>query len=142
MARGIMQQLRLFEMFMETQMFKWGRTNLKTGKIEYVQVQGSLRKLPFGYEYVFPEECLDEVLTMLDAKENLKRWNLGKLRNLIIRIACGKGDNGDRVKPIPDYKVVNTNRYIEKRGIALYLIGIKKDAVTKCPQWGYEQEML
>lgn len=142
LARGIISQLNVFEMFMQTQMFKWERKNLKTGEIEVVQVQGALRRLPFGYEYIFPEECLDEVLTMLDARNCLVRWNLGKLRTTILRLIFGKSEDGDRVKPIPEYKDVLTNRFIETRGVAIYLIGIKKDKRMAWETAGYEQEML
>jgi hypothetical protein len=172
MVRGIISQVKLFETFMQAQMFLWKRKNLKikedfekkteeelkeicfksnipfTNKKEIVdilstelcQVQGSLRVMPFGYEYVFPEECLDEVLTMLDADSG--RYDLGGLKKWAIRYLIGRGDAGDRVKPIPKYKKVPTNRYIEKRGVALYFIGIKKDSRAKAEDWGYEQEML
>jgi hypothetical protein len=140
MIRGIKQQVALFEMFMQTQMFPWKRKNLKTGKDEIILVQGALRVMPFGYEYVFPEECLDEVLTMLQAKSTDGRYNLGKFRNMILRVCMGKGDAGDRVKPIPEYTPVPTNRYIEMNGVALYFIGIKKDSRNILRD--YEQEML
>lgn len=134
LVRGIKQQVELFNMFLQTQMFPWKRKNLKTGKEEVVQVQGALRVFPFGYEYVFPEESLAEVCTMLDIKNG---WGLGKLRGFIIRHALGHG-----IMKIPKYKDVPTNRYIERRGIAIYPIGIKKDDRRKWEAIGYEQEML
>lgn len=142
MVRGVIHQLNLFEMFMSTQMFPWKRKNLKTGKDEYIQVQGGLRRAPWGYEYVFPEECLAEVLTMLEIMPKDNRWDLGSVKSWVIRKALGKGDAGHKVLPIPKYKPVLTTRYIEKRGIAIYPIGIKKDARQKMEEWGYEQEML
>ena len=134
LIRGLKQQVDIFEMFMQTQMFKWKRKNLKTGKEEICQVQGALRIIPFGYEYIFPEECLDEVLTMLKVKD---AWKLGKTREWIIRMALGNG-----VQKIPEYKEVNANRYIEMRGIAIYPIGIKKDKREAVEAWGFEQELL
>lgn len=143
MVRGLLQQVRLFEKFMETQMFPWKRINLKTGETEVVQVQGGLRTLPFGYEYIFPEECLDEVLTMLDAEALMRQWNIGKLKTSVLRMMIGSGRDGDKILPIPkDYVRVPTNRYIEKRGMAIYLIGIKKDRREAVEEWGYEQELL
>lgn len=142
MIRGIKQQVDLFEMFMQTQMWKWTRKNLKTGQNEIVQVQGALRVIPFGYEYVFPEECLNEVLTMLNIDENSKRWNLGKFRTMILRMMLGKGTEGNPVEPIPKYEKVPTNKYVELRGVAIYPIGIKKDAREEIEEWGFEQEML
>lgn len=140
MVRGVIQQLNLFEIFMQAQMFPWKRVNLKTGKEEISQVQGSLRKTPWGYEYVFPEECLNEVLTMLNISD--ERWKIGSFKAAIIRKMLGKGSGGENVIPIPKYNPVNTNRYIEIRGIAIYPIGIKKDARMDYELWGYSQEML
>lgn len=143
MVRGIIQQVELFKMFMQTQMFKWVRKNLKTKKEDVVQVQGALRECGFVYEYVFPEECLTEVLTMLEIEESgANRWDLGGLRNFVIRKMLGKGTEGNKVLPIPKYKKVLTNKYIEKRGVAIYPIGIKKDAREEIEEWGYGQEML
>lgn len=131
-TRGIKQQVDLFKMFMQTQLFKWTRKNLKTGKEEVIRVQGALRPIQL-WEYVFPEECLDEVLTMLDAK---MCWKLPKSREFALRKALGKG-----IKKIPKYKELPTSKYIEKKAVAVYLIGIKND-VKADASWGYEQEML
>jgi len=171
-VRGVLHQLELFKMFMQTQMFVWRRKNQKlckcgqkkeehkktkeckkfNPKIEYGRVQGALRDMGFCYEYVFPEECLDEVLTMLNTR-NSDIKNFGWIRPAVLRKMLGKG-----VKPIPEYKdvvnqiimvddnlIIATARYIEMQGIAFYPIGIKKDLREK-HDWGpeghYEQEML
>lgn len=137
LVRGIKQQVALFEMFMQTQMFIWKKIDLKTKKEFVCQVQGALRVFPFGYEYVFPEECLDEVLTMLDFK-NTMGGGLGKFKTFIIRNMIGKG-----LKPVPKkFKITNPNRYVEKRGLVLYPIGIKKDERKEMPQFGFNQELL
>jgi len=166
-VRGIIPQIERFEMFMQAQMFLWERKNLKTGKKEITLVQGALRRMPFGYEYIFPEECLDEVLTMLkiDAKAKsiagISGFKMSIIRKMI----------GGIVRPIPDYKKtaslftfvkdnkgklnpIPVDRYIELKGIILYPIGIKKDIrgilnfridehgkEVWFPE-GYEQEML
>lgn len=141
MVRGLIQQINLFEIFMQAQMFKWKRVNLKTGKEEFVQVQGGLRRTPFGYEYIFPEECLDEVLTMLNIDEKTgagdQGWTLSKSQLFFLRKMIGHG-----IEKIPKYKQIVTNRYVEMRGVAIYPIGIKRDARGSNEKWGYEQEML
>lgn len=140
MVRGLKQQLELFEMFMQTQMFNWKRKNRETGQDEIIGVQGGLRVMPFGYEYIFPKECLNEVLTMLKVANNFEdNWNVGKLKTWLIRHVIG----GD-VKPIPyDYTHSPNHRYIEMRGVAIYLIGIKEDIEDWTPDGeNYMQEML
>lgn len=137
MIRGVKHQCDLFRMFMQTQMFCWKRKNLETGKEEVTMVQGALRECGFVYEYIFPKECLAEVLTMLDVKKDTgDAKNMGAARAWIIRKSLGKG-----VKPIPEYKEIKgkwvivegiyltTKRYIEKHGIAIYPIGIREDPV-------------
>ena len=49
---------------LSSQAFWTKRTNLTTGKVEEYLVQGVWRPIEFGH-YVFPEEYLNEVLTML-----------------------------------------------------------------------------
>jgi len=137
-ARGILQQVKLFEMFMQTQMYIWKRKNLKTKKIEVIQVQGALRQCAFGiYEYVFPKENLDEILTVLEPATTHSQADLGKLRPFILRRMIGH-----KIKKVPEFKKVLTNRYIESRGVLVYLIGIKEDEVAEQKGFGYEQELL
>ena len=153
MIRGIKNQCDLFKMFLQTQMFPWKRTNLKTKKEEITLVAGALRECPLGiYEYVFPKECLNEVMTMLDLK-HCDILNLGKLRGWTLRMALGKG-----VKPIPDYEevpnnwikvgevILHTRRYVEKKCVAIYPIGYKADLEGKMKDnlngMDYIQEML
>lgn len=136
LTRGVKQQRDLFVMFMQSQMFNWKRKNLKTNKDETIAVQGALRPIEL-WEYVFPEECLSEVLTMLDIKNVVAKYgSLGKTKEKILRRMLGKD-----VKPLPDWKETKINKYVEKRGLAIYPIGIKKDLREKA-SWGYEQEML
>jgi hypothetical protein len=140
--RGIMHQTEMFKMFLQTQMWKWKRLNVATGKEEVIQVQGALREVMFGfYEYIFPEECVDEVLTCLeiDDKARAPWWfGVGNMKMFMLRRMIGNG-----IYKIPKYKRVTTNRYIEKRGIAIYPIGLKKDKRGMCPDGSpYFQEML
>ena len=133
-TRGPKHWRDLFIDFMHTFMWKWKRKNLKTNKEEICQVQGSLRPIEL-WEYVFPEECLDEVLTVIKANETKHVFK--GARGVALRKALGKG-----VKPIPDHKEVKTNKYAEKNAVAVYPVGIKKDERRKVEEWGYEQEML
>lgn len=134
--RGILQQLDIFKMFLQTQMFTWKRINIKTGKEELIQVQGALRDCGFCMEYVFPEECLDEVLTMLDFKNSYDRWKISDVKQWFIRKVLGNG-----VKAMPKtYKETNPNRFINTNGVALHFIGMKKD--VRGDMLGYNQEML
>lgn len=141
MVRGLKKELDIFLMFMQCQMFPWKRTNLKTKKEGYTLIQGALREFGFLYEYVFPKECLQEVLTMLNAKDGDTN-NLGEFRSWIIRKVLGYHGKKVKIKPIPDYEpikpavinspiqkgvVVATHRHIPMHGVAVYLIGIKED---------------
>lgn len=137
--RGILHQTEIFKIFMQAQMFPWRRRRLSTNVIETVQVQGSLRECMGGiYEYVFPEECLEEVLTMLGITNNLTgSGEMGRFKKFIIRNILGNG-----IEPIPTIKPVNTLRYIDMKGIILYPIGIKKDLRVAVKEWDFEQEML
>ena len=158
-----------FKIGMRAQFWTWKRKNLNicscnhkkhTGKCkekgctckkferreEIGQVQGALREWPWGYEYIFPEEHLDEVLTMLHIKE---RHQLPKFSAWVVRKCLGYG-----VKKIPKYKetynlwsVVDgkftlTPRYVEMHGVAVYPIGIKEDNRTDWDDEGYWQEMI
>lgn len=137
LARGVKHKLSLFETFMQAQMWKWKRKDLKEKKDVLHQVQGALRPIQL-YEYIFPEECLDEVLTALDLKgTHSQKWRLGKAKEAVLRKALGK-----EVKPIPDYTEVPTLKHIEKEAVAIYPIGIKKDERFENKVWGYEQELL
>ena len=143
-VRGVIQQLNIFEMFLQTHMWIWKREKLtKKGesfkpkkRYEVCQVQGALRRTPFGYEYIFPEPCMAEVFTMLKIRENYKRWDLGVKRFALRKLL------GSSVKSIPEYKDLVTNRFVEMHGIAIYPIGIKKDEFEFKEEWGYSQEML
>lgn len=161
-TRAVEQQRRLFEMFMETQMFVWHRKDLMTGKDRIQIVQGGLRKAPWGYEYVFPKECLAEVLTMLEIPSGEPSfWGMSKFKRWALRNLIGQG-----IKPIPKYEPIPDKyisvegvkgvtevvlrRFVEKKGVAIYPIGIKEDVMGTFeefdPKTGerhlWQQEML
>ena len=137
MARGSITQIPQFEMFLHTQMWAWDRINLHTGEWERMLVQGVLRKIPLGYEYIFPERNLREVLSMLHIRDKLNRWKLGNGKIMALRKMMGHG-----IKPIPEYEDIKTNRYIMQDGIALYPIGIKRDVWSCEVAKDYFQEDL
>lgn len=130
--------MRMFETFMQAQMFEWDRTNLKTGKVEKTRVQGALRPIEL-WEYVFPEPQLDNVLTMLNIPEtpSTASFGVGNLKIAALRKMLGNG-----VQPIPKFKKTKTHHFVDPRGIAIYPIGIKKDVMHDWKEIGYRQEML
>lgn len=146
MTRGLKQQRDLFVDFLYTKMLEWKRKNIETGKDEVVQVQGGLRPIEL-WEYVFPEECYDEVMTMLKVdgcKDTGSADSVGnKAKLLMLRKMLG-------AKPLKKFKKVPTNKYVERRGVALHPIGIKADVravMKKRPgqeysKSDYSQEML
>lgn len=139
MTRGVKQQRDIFVKFMETQMFPWERTNLTTGKKETVLVQGALRPVEL-WEYVFPEEHLNEVLTMLSINPDgsgFSNWQMDAIKRKMFSKLSGQ-----KIDPIPKFTPVPTPRFIETRGVAIYPLGIKRDVKRDYPEWGYNQEML
>lgn len=144
MIRGGITQIGIFEMFANTQMWSWTREILKKNgkgykvrRFEKTLVQGVLRRIPLGYEYIFPEECLDEVLTVFNIRFNLQRWSVGKVRTAMIRKLMGHG-----IKPIPEYKDKYVGNFVQMVAIALYPIGIKNDRYEDVQKWGLGQELL
>jgi len=146
MTRGINQQFELWKKFMETHMFWWKRQPLlkdekgeylknedgtyKRGADELTKVQGALRPIQL-FEYVFPKECLGEVLAMLNKHKegelklrpevNTPAWVLRKLMKL---------------KPIPVIPEIQnkekwqiTDKYTPSETMGIYLIGIKDDPI-------------
>lgn len=144
--RGIKQQIEIFEKFMQTQMFPWKRKNLETGKEEVTMVQGAYRDCGMFKEYVFPRECLNEVLEMM-GKENLLDSGVSDFKKCFVRKLLGHGvkkipkkikeDNKTRLGLLiyddegkPTFKPY---RYIERRGVAIHFIGIKEDRYDNMP---------
>jgi len=145
LTRGIQQQVDLWKKFMETHMFWWKRQPLlkdkdgkyiknadgtyKRGKEEVTRVQGALRPIQL-YEYVFPEECLPEVLAMLelhkgdDVRKEMKpvAWGLRKAMGLQPVPVF------DDIKDKPRDKI--TTKFVPTEAVATYPIGIKED-ITK-----------
>ena len=67
--RGIYNQVEVLKTQLQGTFWKWKRINLDTGKEEEILVQGALRPSVLGaWEYIFPEECLAEVLCIMGIK--------------------------------------------------------------------------
>lgn len=143
--RGVNHYTELYKSLVESQFWKWRRTNLTTGKDELSLVQGVLRPSFMGcYEYVFPEEALPEVL----ATFGIQKENPYSFRFTAIRKAFG-------LKPVPKWawekaKEIKPTLIIDgyERGLSkievpscgMAVIGIKYDKRGEI--FGYNQEWL
>jgi len=148
LTRGIKEQRDRWVKFMQTQMFWWKRQPLlkdesgnfiktgedeegnptyKRGKEQTMRVQGALRPLEL-WSYVFPEECLPEVLAMLNLHQNKKQrpeirnwgWFLRKMMRLLPLPKMPKEIADKHFQEI-------TDKFIPMDAMAVYPIGIKKD---------------
>lgn len=147
-VRGVFHQVEIFKTLAQSQFWKWERINLKTKKVEIKLVQGALRPTILGaYEYVFPEECLSEVLAVLgipkvNTNKGFRLWTLRKL------FSCKKipEKNLKEASELPDTIAINGSMRglsnLIVAGVGIYPIGIKKDMRQKWKEVGYEQEML
>lgn len=163
MTRGINQSFEVWKKFMETQMFNWKRKNLQvcecgqalvghddkvcklhkfTPREEFTKVQGALRPIQL-FEYVFPQESLQEVLAMMELHKNYNnlRPEMAKVA-WILRRAMG----ASKIPDMPDLQKKDsfeiTQKYVPMHGMAVYPIGIKKDNIQEYPEYGYKQEGL
>lgn len=138
-TRGINQNVDIWKMYMQTQMFPWKRKRLDNGKEELNYVQGALRPIQL-WEYVFPEEHLAEVLTMLKkTKDTGGEGYFGKGKTKMARAALRKILGAEK---LPEIDSVPTSRFIFMDGVGVEAIGIKKDDRRPWNKYGYEQEML
>ena len=142
-TRGVYHNRDVWLAAMQSQYFPWKRKNLKTGKEEVVMVQGKINPIEL-WEYIFPEESLPEVLTML---------NMNKGGSCEVGVLGGHyglkgkfiGDTLRRVlscQKLPSVDAVPTNKFIPMMGFGPSPIGIKKDERKEWKEIGYEQEML
>jgi hypothetical protein len=154
MTRGIQRQVDEWKHSMLAQRFAWKRTNLTTGKEELNLVQGSLRPIQL-WEYVFPEECLNDVLGGIGIAGPIQRpeiksatWMLRKMLKLeqipdnkTTSVTGYKPQGTLNGEPIPPVAV--HNMFVD--GVAIYPVGIKKD-IFQDADWGehgkFKQEML
>ena len=165
LTRGINNSFKQWKSFMECQWFDFRQKPIlkddkgnflknPDGTYQYgpetiVKVQGSLRPIQL-FEYVFPEESLQEVLAMNECHKdynelrpeiNLIAWSLRKMMG------------AKKIPDMPDLKKKErweiTQKYTPHQGVAIYPIGmrtdIKKDFIFKDPygtEAGFNQEGL
>jgi hypothetical protein len=153
-ARGILQQVELFKIFMQTQYFKWGRINLKTKKKEYCLVQGALRPSVLGtWEYIFPREALPSVLSMMKIEQQtegatgkrLEKLELAFLRKILGVKKIPSKAYKKAAKIPPSLVIENHERALgdcKVNGVSVHIIGIKEDIDSNFKAAGYRQEML
>jgi hypothetical protein len=93
------------------------KTRDKNNLIDDIWLESQIRILPFGvYEYVFPKEDLNMVLSTI-GDENF--YYIGKTRKKILRKILG-------YKPIPKFK--KGSHYLwQKENVAIIPLGIKED---------------
>ena len=152
--RGIKQQTDIWVTLAQGQFWVWKRKNLKTRKIVHTLVQGALRPSIFGaWEYVFPEECLAEVLQhfgIADSGACMTATYRNKAKLIMLRKLF-------QVKKIPKEIFEEANKIpqsvtikghwrgicgLRVPGVTIHAIGTKKDMRKKVKRFGYEQEML
>ena len=138
MTRGINRQVEEWKSLLQAQRFPWKRTNLKTGKEELSVVQGALRPIQF-WEYVFPKECLNDVLGGMQIQGPIQRPEIKSMTWMIRKML--------KLKQIPTQTDIKTTGYTPQgtlnneqmpaisvhnmlaEGVAVYPVGIKDDPV-------------
>ena len=126
---------------MQTQMFPWKRKDMKTGEEFITMTQGAYRDAGFCKEFVFPEECLKEVLSMLGVNSEScgSDYGISGLRKSALRKILGNGViKIPKEIPEPEWKtgifkmegekiMATPYRFVEHTGVMIHIIGIKKD---------------
>ena len=158
-VRGIVPQCEIFKTQLQGFFWNWKRINLDTGAEETILVQGALRPSVLGaWEYIFPEECLAEVLAILGVKgeeynhdDRFKdKFRLAFLRKIFGVEKIPKEIYEESFK-IPQTVIVSgTMRGLSHciiPGTAVHIIGIKRDErrdfdFTAVGQGRFNQEAL
>lgn len=122
-VRGVQHQVDQWKMWMQTTLWPWRVKDKETGQEDIMAVQGALRPIQL-YEFVFPEEHLQEVLTMMNFSEGKTGyWGKGWAKYMLAPLRKILG-----AKPIPTLPPSPRARYIYREGVGLEGIGIKSDA--------------
>ncbi len=151
--RGKLSCVEWFKIMAQSMFFKWQRTNIKTGKIEEILVQGALRPSVLGtWEYIIPEECLAEFLAMMGLTDEKMigvapsvkaKARLAVLRTMLGLTKIPKKIFEEAAKIPPSISLKDSWRglsHLIVPGVSIHLIGIKKD--RRDVAFGFEQEML
>lgn len=121
---GIKQAVDHLLMDMQSQKFKLKMSSPDGKQEAIVWMQGSLRVLPFGvYEYVFPKESLDAVLTTLDFD---KKSNYEGTYGKKYKIVLGMIRKALNVKDTPKFENKESLLWI-KNDVAIMPIGVRYD---------------
>jgi len=109
----------------------------KGKKKKGIWIQSQVRLLPFGvYEYIFPKEDMDIVLTTL--KFNEVKYDLGIIKTTLIKKAL-------KVKKIPEFKKERKYLWI-KDNVNIIPLGIREDVniidSTPGENFGWEHEAI
>lgn len=145
MTRGVQHQVDLWHTLIQGQFYKQ-EIEVDGKKINRI-VAGALRPIQL-WEYVFPEECLNQVLFKLGKnKDSENYWGKGYAKYAVapLRMALG-------ARPLPkDPKLYQTPTELlgvmpNIKGVAVEIIGIKDDArgeyIDNGERTGVIQEML
>ena len=143
--RGVQQFAELYKSHLQCQYWKWKRVNAKTKKEEYVLVQGALRQSYLGcYEYIFPEECLSEVIAVLGLVEKeAYSFKLNAIRKMMGLEKIPKKNFEEAKKIKTDITINGSMRGlsgINVAGTGCAVIGIKRD--IRGEMYGFIQEAL
>lgn len=116
---GTRQEVEVLLRDMEAQKFKWPMWKGEKKKVEWIC--GRIRQLPFGfYEYIFPQEYANDVLTTLGFVGD--RYNVGHFKQAILRKMT-------RCKPIPEFEKKKAYLWIQDY-VNVLLLGIREDVIT------------
>ena len=137
-------------------MFPWKRKNHETGEEVVTMVQGAYRDAGPLKEYVFPEECLQEVVNMLDVRSNdyaISDFKMAAMRKMVGAKKVPKKIKTPKnfpflglISPKEDGSVsYQPYRFVESQGVAFHVVGIRKDkrgVMTEKDGVEWEQELL
>lgn len=146
-ARGIIQQVRLWEAMAQGQFWQWERYNPETEKTEKTLVQGALRPSVLGaYEYIFPEDCLAEVLAVFGLNQNKEKGlRLATLRRVFGASKISRKTWREAKEIKPSIILEGSKRAlsgVNVPGVSLHVIGVKKDTHAHLKASGLVQEWL
>lgn len=115
---------------LNAQAFHTKRTNMVTGKVEPYKVQGVWRPIEFGH-YVFPEECLNEVMNMLDLPDKIRTFeavpHLNTYNAVMRKILKLKKIPSMEELPVLDDKDRNARTIFLKEHLNIIPVGIRED---------------
>lgn len=120
MPYGVRTRIEEFFREAEAQKFKFPLFNPETKETKKIWIYGGMRALPFGmYEYVFPKEYQDNVLTTFGFNKKTP-YQLGQARMAILRRLV-------KAKKAPSDFDTSQNLLWNMQDISIIPIGIRYD---------------